>query len=192
MSKKITYQELKEAVQESPYLFREMWVDHNPFGEGERTKLRFFIDGLGSISSFINNQTNIKGVNYGYYIQWKHDYTGTFELVVEPPVKPEVYVVGDLVVVLAEIKKCRDYENWNKYCRNSIGKTYKIEEVSDSNFGINYYLESGNGSGDGQRYPHYAVHRVSSPKPETITINNKTYLKSEYDSAIAGLEEIKL
>lgn len=195
MSKKITYQELEKIVQASKVGVR-VRVDSDPYGKGYQQILTFaYLEdayyGGSDLSTYGFNQDKIDGISYSYSgTEWQEQYKGTFELVEELPVKPEVYAVGDWVVVLEEFKKCKD---WNKYCRNSIGKIYKIQEVGDSNFGINYYLESGNGQGDGYHYPHYAVQRVNPPEPtpEIIEVNDKTYNKSEYDWAIAGLKEVK-
>ena len=134
MSKFVTYQKLEKIVQESQVGVR-VKVQSNPYGAGGEQMLTFIIDGDGNISSYCNSQGDIDGVDYTYNYHWENDYKGTFELVDEAPVKPEVYNLGDWVVVTDQINKANYH-----YIENYIGQIWKIDSVKDDYEGISYRL----------------------------------------------------
>ena len=212
MSTKLNYEKLKKLLQEKQTIV-EAWVECNPFGKGKRTKLKFGLDKYGDLSTYCFGQDDIEGVYYGWDVKWFNLYKGTFELVDELPVKPEVYKAHDWVIVDEQymLKNCEygDYadkleaEDKSLKIKSQIGRPLKIHyaiDEYDETGGVSYqviyntlpkeeehkytYVET-------IRVPYYAVKRVNPPEAETITINNKTYLKSKYDLAIAELEEIK-
>ena len=82
---KLTYQEILDRYQEETDFIA--WVDHNPHGEGKRTKLEFrrFNQFGDVIGSWAEGQKNIDGVDYYYGTEWNWDYTGLFEIVEEEP-----------------------------------------------------------------------------------------------------------
>lgn len=185
MSKFINYKELQKIVQESKVGVR-VKVQSNPRGRGGEQELTFIKDKDGNLTTYCNCQADIDGVDYAWSFQWFGNYKGTFGLVPETPVKPEVYAVGDWVVVTEEFKKCGSFRNQSNKENALIGQIQKITEVWDNREGVHYGLYIGG------LFPHYAVQRVESPEPETIKINGKTYNKSEYDLAISNLNEIKI
>ena len=205
MSKFVNYQELEKIVQESKVGVRAK-VQSNPYGEGGEQELTFATDEFGNLTTKCFNQYSEPSIltqknmmiTYAYNgVDWINKYKSTFELVEPAYIKPEVYAVGDWVVVTKEIKKCGDYKERHCYIRNVtnqiIGKPLQIKDVFDDFCGISYCLGEINYPNDNSTYsfPHYAVQRVSPPESETIEVNGKIYLKSEYDLAIVGLEEIK-
>ena len=74
---------------ENNLLAGQVYVDSNPYGDGERTLIWYSINLYNKISTNIFNQHYIKGVDKGVdYAQssaWHNSYKGSFELVL--PVK---------------------------------------------------------------------------------------------------------
>ena len=76
----LTWQEAIETYKQGEKFYA--WVDHNPFGDGKRTKLSFVR--LNSyITSYLNRQHNIGGCNYAWRDCWQHTYKGLFEIIKE-------------------------------------------------------------------------------------------------------------
>jgi len=65
----------------------QVYVDHTPYGDGERTLLWFYIDTDKELCTYlVSMEYIIKGVNYASTgVSWHRTYTGSFELVL--PVK---------------------------------------------------------------------------------------------------------
>lgn len=192
MSKFITYKELEKIVQESNIGVR-VKVQSNPFGQGGEIELTFIIDEDGQFSASCCGQYYINDIRYTLG-SWEDDYDGTFELVEPAHVKPEVLPVGTYVKILQNIKDCGDYNEWTDFRKNYIGRKFIICKVNDNCFGVYYSIAEISDNicnYEGIVFPHYAVQKCNSLKPETVEANGKIVLKSEYDLAIAGLEEIK-
>ena len=185
MSKFVTYRQLQKIVQESK-VGVHVKIQSNPWGEGKVQVLIFLPLKNGYVSTKWYGQGDIEGIDYSAWYEWRDNYKGRFELVEPATVKPEVYAVGDWVVVTEEAKKCEDYESWLITQPNIIGQECQITETHDTCYGISYELCY-------MFFPYYAVQRVEPPEsePQTIKVHGKIYLKSEYDSAIAVLEEVK-
>ena len=95
---KITYQELEKIVQKSKLGVR-VKVDSNPYGEGDEQVLTFITDKYNYLSTCCFDQYKIDDIYYAYlFYDWQNKYKGTFELVEEPPKKPELYAKGDWVL----------------------------------------------------------------------------------------------
>lgn len=140
----------------------QVWVEHNPYGEGQKTLLYFVVDTFSDLCTSVKSQTSIKGVDYDWGGSWHDEYRGTFELVLDDcdcqHQKPEVYKVGDWVEILKTIK---NVGNWNNTNNNNIGKIVKIDEVKDDYTGVYYSLE-----GIGHYVSHYYLKKVEQPAKE--------------------------
>jgi hypothetical protein len=67
---------------ENNLLAGQVWVDHNPYGGGERTLLFFYINHDKELSTDIYMQDEIATIDYAYARNnWHQGYVGTFELV---------------------------------------------------------------------------------------------------------------
>ena len=148
---------------ENNMLAGQVYVDHNPCGEGERTLLWFYIPiNINIVNTNIYNQHDINGVDYAYASGWHNSYKGSFELVMPYTqfTKPEVYAVGDWVEVLENVYTITDVtgSSWEEEETH-----FKITQVIDTYHGISYRLQC-----DG-RYdvlPHYCVKKVENPPKE--------------------------
>lgn len=101
------------------------------------------------------------------------------------PQKPKVLEVGTKVRILDIAREVEDYGFRSDATRYMVGKDYDIEEVMDNFNGVYYRIAE-------YTFPSYCV--VPSDcleEEETIEVNGKVYLKSDYDEAIKNLKEIK-
>jgi hypothetical protein len=143
----------------------QVWVDHNPYGDGERTLLYYFINKNGDIDTNIHNQNNIKNDGYDYVRSWYTEYKGSFELVLPYTqfTKPEVYQVGDIVEVLENVAEIGygnpSHNSLYGIIKNMIGKQNTITCVDDNIHGVFYKI-------DGRSFPSYCVRRVENPIKE--------------------------
>ena len=142
------------------------WVDYNPFGEGERTKLPF-VRTHNRISSAFDKSANIDGVDYAWVGSWERNYDGLFEIVEEEPTnpqhqKPEIYQVGSTVEILESARDCGTYSNWDSAKQGIIGTEQVIEKVYDDSSGVAYSMESL--VDYATLVPHYCVKLISKPQ----------------------------
>ena len=163
-----TADKLVEYCIDNNILAGQVWVDSNPYGDGERTLLWFSIDNDNELSTCISGNDRIEGVDYAYLGEsWHGVYTGSFELVLPFTqfTKPELYQVGDTVEVLENVRETRDWERVQSEQRKAmIGNTYKIVVVEDTICGICYELEYKDGYSI--TFPHYCVRKVEQPPKE--------------------------
>ena len=159
---------------ENNLLAGQVWVDHNPYGDGERTLLWYSINLYNKISTNIFNQHYIKGVDKGVdYAQsstWHNSYKGTFELVLpyNQFTKPEVYAVGDTVEVLENVREIGNWEDVvSENKKSMIGNCYEILGVNDDYSGIHYGLKYDDN--DKYIFPHDCVRKVENP-PREMTL----------------------
>jgi len=80
--KRIRAQDLMNIYKEGEIF--QAYVDHNPYGDGGRTKLQF-VRHPSNISSYRFHQRNIGGVSYEWNDEWSTRYAGFFEIVEEEP-----------------------------------------------------------------------------------------------------------
>lgn len=146
-------------------------VEHNPNGRGGKTELYAKINN-GYLSTFTDNdylnQSNIDGVDYEWGGGvWEYEHKGEITLILpnNETKKPEVYEVGDTVLITEEAKKCGNYEDWNDKRKETIGKKYKIEGTYDNGYGVSYIIKDKNG-GD-YTFPHYCCQKVET---ETVEV----------------------
>ena len=166
-----TADKLVEYCIDNNILAGQVWVDSNPYGDGERTLLWFSIDNDNELSTCISGNDRIEGVDYAYLGEsWHGVYTGSFELVLPFTqfTKPEVYKVRDTVEVLENAREIGTWKNGlpEKH-KAMIGNTYKIVTVYDAVCGIGYELEYEDGYGI--TFPHYCVKKVENP-PKEMTL----------------------
>lgn len=188
MSTKLTYEQVKQYLINKGDI-QKFWVESNPFGEGKRTLLEFRLDKNEDVSSFIENQDNIAGVDYSYSEYWE-DYEGTFELDEEPisNIKPTPYKVGDVVEIKMDEESIESY--WSSHLDSDTVdmlrklKRIKIVAVKDTSHGLSYKFDV---EGKLFRLPHYVLH----PTPvETVKIGEMTYNKAEFEAALQNLKPL--
>jgi hypothetical protein len=76
-----TANELVDYCINNNILVGQVWVDSNPWGEGGRKLLWFYIACNGNLNTYIFKQLNIIHTNYAYCRDWYSAYEGSFELV---------------------------------------------------------------------------------------------------------------
>lgn len=139
----------------------QMWVDHNPKGNGRRTLLWFSINENADLDTYMITQGCINNIDYQDNYGWHNYHTGSFELVLpfDQFTKPEVYEIGDTVEILLNIKECGKYYLFDDEKKEMIGKEYKIEHVIDNNAGVHYVILD-------CYFPHYCVKKIETPVVE--------------------------
>ena len=114
-------------------------------------------------------------------------------LIRKSTVKPEVsevYNVGDWVVVTNKVI------DLHPNLESTIGKKYRIEG-SFYDEGKLYYSVCNEIISQARSYrescaiPVIALRKVEEPKPETVLVGGKTFVKSDYFEAIKNLKEVK-
>ena len=172
---------LVEYCIKNNHLAGQVWVDHSPFGDGERTLVWFMIEDSKRIHTFAQGQHSIGNIHYTYSTFWHKKYKGSYELVLPftQHTKPEVYEVGDWVEVLPNVKQVYDsYGNgWSE--QETI---FKITQVIDYYHGISYRL---NCDGDFNVLPHYCVKKVETPKKTKIS---KKEIAKKFGVDVANIE----
>jgi hypothetical protein len=140
----------------------QVWVDSNPYGEGEKTLL-FFIITDNVFGTNICSQHDVKDIDYAFdaYAYWHSKYKGTLELLINncdcQNMKPEVYEVGDWVEVLPNIKEIGDYDKFNSIKKEMEGKQFEITRVRDTYEGLCYTTN------DSYIFPNYCLKKVDRP-----------------------------
>ena len=108
----------------------------------------------------------------------------------KPVKKPEIYNVGDWVVVTNKI-----IDLYPKL-ESTIGKKYRIEG-SFYDEGKLYYsvcneiISQAGSYRESCAIPEVALIKIPIPAPETVLVGGKTFVKSEYLEAIKNLKEVK-
>ena len=159
----------------------QVWIDHNPFGDGERTLVWFMIEDSKRIHTFAQGQHSIGNIHYTYSTFWHKKYKGSFELVLpfDQHTKPEVYQVGDTVEVLENVRECGDYEKWGEEEKFIVGKKVTIAHIEDSFYGLSYQIING------CYLPHYCVKKVETPKRTKIS---KQEIAKKFGVDVANIE----
>jgi len=170
-------------------------VDHNPFGEGGKQTLSAYTDKDGDLDTQGLKEYKFDGVDYGHDFAWTDGtYTGTFGLETTPwqNIKPEVYAVGDTVMILENARECGGYKKWGSQKVSMIGrKTCRIEKVGDNDSGLYYGIKDFT-SGYVYNFASYCIQKIANPETITITItiNGKEYLSTpELEAVLSRLEE---
>lgn len=135
-------------------------VRSNPHGRGSPQWLWAFLQDRHSLSTWMNNQHNIDGIDYAFIRDsWNKYYKGTFNLDTAPlhNIKPEVYKKGDTVEVLENVTQdgCFNLyaDTTKEKIKNMIGKTFPIQTSYDNYGGVYYEANK-------HLISHYAVRKV--------------------------------
>ena len=169
-----------------------LWVDHNPKGEGKRTKLLFEMIYNDSITSWLpENLLPEDPVDYQFNTSWAKYYEGTFTLAEETEDlrfrRPDVYEVGDLVQVMDIAREVGGFEIWSTKAQDMVGNVYIINTVNDNSNGVYYNLKNGEGE---YRFPCYCVKK----KPQVFQAIMKAFEKLSDENKqiiIEAMNELK-
>ena len=172
----------------------KVWVEHDPYGNGKRALLQFYIprsddivistNVYGNKIMELDNDKGFSEIDHGYEMEWVNYYKGTFELVLpfDQHTKPEVYQVGDTVEVLENVRECGDYKEWNEQAQSLVSTKHKIVVVYDWENGVSYEIKNG------CILPHYCVRRV---EPSKITKLSKQEIADKFGVDVTNIEIVE-